>query len=464
MNNEETKILNVSIEGTGGSCSQSVKSLQNGKYRIERILGQGGFGITYLATDVTLNRKVAIKEFFLKEFCLRNTMASVFVSNPTNSEFVERYLSKFLKEARTLANLRHENIIQVYEFFEENNTAYYVMEYIEGETLQEIVTRKGKLVEQEALGYMNQVAEALEYIHSLRINHLDVKPANIMVRKSDGRAVLIDFGGAKQYDTRGDQTSTTPVGISHGYAPMEQYIPGGVSTFSPQTDIYSFGATLYKLVTGNTPPAASEISNSGLPKVKNVDVSTSSSIKKAMSVRKVDRFATIKELQESLIGIEAKLKNWDNSFKGKIYNILESSTANVYILYIILIVVLGVEGSVLTFKLGNYYNSSFIDLIGILVCVQIGCCITAFIPSILKKFLEYNILEYGDGRKYPIKEKLTPFFCSLNPFYEGHGSLLLYKRDIYKSKFSSTNIAKTIGLLIIGSIFLIYATINIDGV
>lgn len=438
--------------------------LQGGKYRIIRFISSGGFGCTYEAEHILLENRVAIKEFFLKEFCLRNTMASVFVSNPTNSEFVERYLSKFLKEARTLANLRHENIIQVYEFFEENNTAYYVMEYIEGETLQEIVTRKGKLVEQEALGYMNQVAEALEYIHSLRINHLDVKPANIMVRKSDGRAVLIDFGGAKQYDTRGDQTSTTPVGISHGYAPMEQYIPGGVSTFSPQTDIYSFGATLYKLITGNTPPAASEISNSGLPKVKNVDVSTSSSIKKAMSVRKVDRFATIKELQESLIGIEAKLKNWDNSFKGKIYNILESSTTTVYILYIILIVlVLGVEGSVLTVKLGNYYNSYFIYLIGILVCAPIGCFITALIPPILKNFLEHNILEYGDGRKYPIKKKLTPFY-SLNPFYEGHGSLLLYKRDIYKSKFSSTNIAKTIGLLIIGSIFLIYATINIDGV
>lgn len=297
MNNEETKILNVSIEGTGGSCSQSVKSLQNGKYRIERILGQGGFGITYLATDVTLNRKVAIKEFFLKEFCLRNTMASVFVSNPTNSEFVERYLSKFLKEARTLANLRHENIIQVYEFFEENNTAYYVMEYIEGETLQEIVTRKGKLVEQEALGYMNQVAEALEYIHSLRINHLDVKPANIMVRKSDGRAVLIDFGGAKQYDTRGDQTSTTPVGISHGYAPMEQYIPGGVSTFSPQTDIYSFGATLYKLITGNTPPAASEILNSGPLLISaSISLNVKDAINKSMSVRKCDRYERIADV------------------------------------------------------------------------------------------------------------------------------------------------------------------------
>ena len=224
-------------------------------------------------------------------------MASVFVSNPTNSEFVERYLSKFLKEARTLANLRHENIIQVYEFFEENNTAYYVMEYIEGETLQEIVTRKGKLVEQEALGYMNQVAEALEYIHSLRINHLDVKPANIMVRKSDGRAVLIDFGGAKQYDTRGDQTSTTPVGISHGYAPMEQYIPGGVSTFSPQTDIYSFGATLYKLITGNTPPAASEILNSGPLLISaSISLNVKDAINKSMSVRKCDRYERIADV------------------------------------------------------------------------------------------------------------------------------------------------------------------------
>ena len=297
MNNEETKILDVSVEGIVDGGSQSIRMLQNGKYRIERILGQGGFGITYLATDVMLNRKVAIKEFFLKEFCIRDTTASVFVSNPTNSEFVERYLLKFLKEAQTLANLRHKNIIQVYESFKENNTAYYVMEYVKGETLQDIVNRKGKLNEQEALGYMNQVAEALEYIHSRRINHLDVKPANIMVSKTDVRTVLIDFGVAKQYDTIGNQTSTTPVGISHGYAPLEQYNPGGVSTFSPQTDIYSFGVTLYKLVTGNTPPAATEILNDGVPPISmSISYNTREAIKKAMSVRKCDRFEKIADV------------------------------------------------------------------------------------------------------------------------------------------------------------------------
>lgn len=169
-----------------------------------------------------------------------------------------RYREKFVKEARTIARLDHPGIVRIHDVFEENGTAYYVMDFIEGENLNDLVKREGALPEERALGYIRQVADALSYVHGHNIMHLDVKPANIIVRKSDDKAILIDFGTAKQYDSEGSQTSTTPVGLSVGYAPIEMTKPGGVQTFSPETDVYSLGATLYYLVTGQNPPDASE--------------------------------------------------------------------------------------------------------------------------------------------------------------------------------------------------------------
>jgi serine/threonine protein kinase len=200
--------------------------LQGGKYKIEKVLGQGGFGITYLATQELLDRKVCIKEFFFKDSCSRNAGGEVTLGTIGNRDLVERFLNKFIKEARTLSQLDHPNIIRILDIFKENGTAYYVMDYIEGSSLEDIVNSRGALSESEAITYIKQVANALEYIHQRSINHLDVKPANIMVRRSDNKAILIDFGVSKQYDSQGEQTSTTPVGISYGYAPIEQYRPG----------------------------------------------------------------------------------------------------------------------------------------------------------------------------------------------------------------------------------------------
>ena len=271
--------------------------LQGGKYKIEKVLGQGGFGITYLATQELLDRKVCIKEFFFKEYCERDEATShVSLGTQSNHEIVERFMNKFLKEARTISQLNHPNIIRIHDIFKENNTAYYVMEYIEGESLNDKVSHCGALPESEAVDYIKQIASALDFIHQRSINHLDVKPANIMVSHSDNKAILIDFGLSKQYDEYGGQTSTTPVGISHGYAPMEQYNVGGVSTFSPQTDIYSLGATLYKLVTGNTPLQAIEIFNDGLPEFpSNVSSQIKGVIKKSMQPKKTERFNSVKE-------------------------------------------------------------------------------------------------------------------------------------------------------------------------
>ena len=263
------------------------KSLQGGKYKIEKVLGQGGFGITYLATQELLGRKVCIKEFFFKDSCGRNFKGEVTLGTVGNIVIVERFLNKFIKEARMLSQLDHPNIIRVLDVFKENNTAYYVMDFIEGSSLEEIVKTKGALSESVAIDYIKQVANALDYIHKRNLNHLDIKPANIMIRKCDNKAILIDFGVSKQYDSVGDQTSTTPVGISYGYAPIEQYRPGGVSEFSPQADIYALGATLYKMITGNMPPQAIEIFNAGqlrLPQY--LSFKLDSAIRKAMQLNK----------------------------------------------------------------------------------------------------------------------------------------------------------------------------------
>lgn len=280
--------------------------LQGGKYRIIKVLGQGGFGITYLAEQVLVERMVCIKEFYLKGYCDRDESTSqVSLGSSDNLAMMEEYQKKFLKEARMIARLDHPNITRIHDVFTENNTAYYVMEYIDGKNLNDLVKEKGALPEAEALSYIRQVSEGLAYVHGHKINHLDIKPGNIMLRKN-GQPVLIDFGMSKQYDERGDQTSSTPIGVSAGYAPLELYQAGGVSSFSPQTDIYELAATLYRLVTGQVPPQASDVMNEGLPeKPVNVSESTWKAIKQAMDFRKKNRPSSIQEFL-SLLGASAQ--------------------------------------------------------------------------------------------------------------------------------------------------------------
>ena len=268
--------------------------LQNGKYRIEGVLGQGGFGITYLASQVALNRKVTIKEFFMKELCNRDEQTSqVSVPSMGSVDTVARFRAKFVKEAQTIAALNNPHIIHIHDIFEENGTAYYVMDYLSGGSLSDLVQRNGVLAEATALGYIRQVADALSYIHARNINHLDIKPSNVLI-DGNGKAVVIDFGLSKRYDETGSQTSTTPVGISHGFAPLEQYQPGGVSTFSPTTDIYSLGATLYKLLSGQTPPNATALLDSDLDLSRlSASPSTKAAIAAAMQPKRKGRPQTV---------------------------------------------------------------------------------------------------------------------------------------------------------------------------
>lgn len=233
--------------------------LQGGKYVIKRVLGQGGFGITYLAEQVSLKREVAIKEFFMKDSCDRDDTGRVTVPTSGSKVQVERYRAKFSKEAETMAGLDHPNIVSVIDVFEENDTVYYVMPFMAGGSLSDLVKKQGRLSEKRALRYVGQVASALKYLHEQRhLCHYDVKPANILLNSYDS-AVLIDFGISKNYDSEGNETSSTPVGKSAGFAPLEQY-QEMVNEFSPASDVYALGATLYYLVMGKTPPTAISLS------------------------------------------------------------------------------------------------------------------------------------------------------------------------------------------------------------
>ena len=276
------------------SILQPGSTLQNGEYQIQRKLGQGGFGITYLALQRSLNRKVVIKEFFMDGYCSREEHTHrMTLATGSDPQLVSSYYDKFLKEARHIAQLEHPNIVSIISVFEENNTAYYVMKYAPNGSLEGKVCREGHLSEAEATRYILKVAKALRFVHQHKMTHLDVKPANILLSEND-EPLLIDFGLSKQYDySTGKATSHTPLGISNGYAPIEQYDPEAAGNFSPEMDIYSLGATFFNLLTGITPQHASIWANNGIPvqelHAKNVSQRAISVIFQAMEPLRKDR-------------------------------------------------------------------------------------------------------------------------------------------------------------------------------
>lgn len=229
-----------------GSC------LASGEYKINQPLGQGGFGITYQGLDTKLNRAVAVKEFF-PEGCWREG-ETVISAGKWNSDTYSNAKQKFLLEGRTLGQFNHPGIVQVFYYFEENNTAYMVMEYLQGQTLAQLLKKcRGKLSLTNALDYIAKVGEALEILHQAQFLHRDIKPENIMLT-NDSRVVLIDFGAARDFTAGSTDRYTTM--LTPGYAPLEQY--GRALKYGAFTDIYALGATLYHLLTGQTPTSSIE--------------------------------------------------------------------------------------------------------------------------------------------------------------------------------------------------------------
>ncbi|MCD8304270.1 MAG: serine/threonine protein kinase, partial [Prevotellaceae bacterium] len=209
--------------------------LQGGRYKIVRFISSGGFGCTYEAEHVMLEKRVAIKEFFVKDFCNRDERtAHVTVGTESKRGLVDKLRGKFLDEARAICKLQHKGIVGVTDVFEENGTAYFVMDFIEGRSLADMLAANGPLPEAKAVRYIRQAAEALAFVHQNNRLHLDIKPGNIMVNKDD-EALLIDFGTSKQYDEVDGENTSTLMGRTPGYAPPEQ-MDNSVGHFYPSTD------------------------------------------------------------------------------------------------------------------------------------------------------------------------------------------------------------------------------------
>ena len=322
---------------------QSNTTLQGGKYKIERVLGQGGFGITYLAYQVPSNHQVAIKELFIggEGQAINDRKGNlVGVTNSANQASFNQQKEKFKKEARRLENLNHPNLVKVHELFEENGTVYYVMDYIEGESLRTKLNREGRLSESLVLKYLQQLLPALDTAHQQSIWHLDIKPENIMVDRY-GHVTLIDFGASKHIEQNKALTTSLALAYTPGYCPPElaDLTNGGIDNFvqalkdiGPWTDIYALGATMYNLITDSIPPSSNRLYREGrnafmFPSI--ISSSTKDCIVKMMKPNREDR-------PQSIIEIKCQSGNAQSIYnESTIINSLAPVCSNNDIIYIL---------------------------------------------------------------------------------------------------------------------------------
>ena len=242
-------------------CLPKGTLLSNGKYRIEAYLASGGFGNTYVATDLAFDERVAVKELFVKGICGRNaSTGEVSVSLSENRISFDAHREKFRKEARRIRKLNSRHVVKVRDLFDDNDTSYYVMDFIDGESLSTRLHRQRRpLTEAEVCSLLPQVLDGLRSLHAEHIWHLDLKPANIMVDRQ-GKVLLIDLGASKQLQTADGVSVSTSSAMAYtqGYAPPEQ-MDQHFERFGPWTDLYALGATLFHLLTLQRPPSASDI-------------------------------------------------------------------------------------------------------------------------------------------------------------------------------------------------------------
>lgn len=237
--------------------------LCGGKYRLEEVLGQGGFGITYRAIQVALSRDVCIKEFFLAIDNQREAdgkTVTVLPSTPSRDrgQLFNEYKKKFFHEAQRQSSIDdNPHLVRVYDLWEENGTAYYAMEFVRGTSLDQLYPLGHPMPEETVMSYAYHMIDVLEFIHSKNIYHLDIKPANIMISEG-GVLKLIDFGASKCLSITTSSGTTSLMPLTEGYAPQEQ-AEGAITRIGPWSDIYALGATLYRLATGQRPPKASDI-------------------------------------------------------------------------------------------------------------------------------------------------------------------------------------------------------------
>ncbi len=281
-----------------------------GKYLLGKVLGEGGFGITYLAWDLNREEKIAIKECFPVGLVYRDTKNSdheyVTTVRGTEDSYYKKALESFALEAENLRKFnRNPGIVSVRDFFYENNTAYITMEYVEGKTLRQVLKENGgTLPWKEVLEIMLPILDALSYVHNYRIIHRDISPENIILDKK-GNATLIDFGAARIQT--GNDTRSLSIILKHGYAPFEQYQSRGSQ--GAWTDVYAICATMYHLIGGEIPISATDrVLGDSLKTLKtmnnDVPAHISDAIEKGMAIKKEDRFQNIQELKEILYAVE----------------------------------------------------------------------------------------------------------------------------------------------------------------
>lgn len=269
------------------------------EFKLEKVLGQGGFGITYLALDMNLMQHVAIKEYYPREFANRDSTFTIHaVGNSEDKQTFAWGLKRFLEEARVLAQLNHPNIISIKRFFEAHGTAYLVMEYCDGKPLDEIIRDHGTLDETELNGILFPLLDGLKHVHEKAFLHRDIKPANIFIRRN-GSPVLLDFGAAKHEMTSHSKSVTSLA--TAGYAPFEQYSTKGKQ--GPWSDIYGLAATVYRAISGVKPQDAPDrmLEDNLVPAAELLKGKFSASLlfalDKAMSVRPDARPQTIDQFR-----------------------------------------------------------------------------------------------------------------------------------------------------------------------
>lgn len=281
-------------------------TILNQKYTIGKTLGEGGFGITYLAWDNNMQIKIAIKEFYPASLVARDTSSAeqtqIYTITQSGSGEFHQGLERFVREASTLAQFfKLPGIVSVKDFFYENRTAYIVMEYIEGITLKEYLKQRGGVISvEETLTLMKPVIESLAVIHGHKLLHRDISPDNLMITQ-DFQVKLIDFGSARYFDSQSDKSMT--VVLKHGYAPIEQYSSNGNQ--GTWTDIYSLCATMYRMLTGRVPDEAiNRIRSDALAPVRSVTKklpgNVAQAIDKGLSVMAENRQQTLEELYREL--------------------------------------------------------------------------------------------------------------------------------------------------------------------
>lgn len=290
----------IEMQNTNIISIPSGETLNKGKYIIHSTLGSGGFGITYLATDNNpessfYGKKVAIKELFIQEYCYRNPLNKEIVVTTTSKgiEILQYARNKFIGEIAKIRMCNNPNIIQILDTFEENNTYYYVMEYLSGGSLEDRIQQHGPLSEEESIKYIKDVANALKDMHQMHLLHLDIKPTNILLRET-GEAVLIDFGSCKHYDSLGYESTRNPLVYSYNFASPEQIANKHLAQFLPQVDIYALGQTLYYLLSNELPSTS---------RLKNKRFSS--------TINKTIRMSTILQLKNRLSNIDDFLKVLD---------------------------------------------------------------------------------------------------------------------------------------------------------